>query len=86
MAASSAARRKKNSDYSKIDDSVNNRNDKTTQFNVARDKKINCILCKKLGQVAKNCYHLTKAHEVVSKKQIPNFVMQNQQLSNNYQQ
>ena len=40
-AASSALRRNKNSDDLKLDDSMNNRNNKTTQFNVARDKKIN---------------------------------------------
>ena len=42
LAASSALKRNKNSDYLKIDDFINNRNNKTTQFNVARDKNINC--------------------------------------------
>ena len=39
----------------------------------ARDKNINCIICKKSGHVAENCYHLTKAQEAVSKKQNPEF-------------
>ena len=47
LAASSALRRNKNSDYLKMDDCINNRNNKTTRFNVARDYNINCIICKK---------------------------------------
>ena len=69
-----------------MDDSTNDRNDETTWFNIARDNNINVIICKKPGHVAKNCCHLTKAKEAVSKKQNPDFSMQNQQLSNNYQQ
>ena len=49
LAASSVPRRNKNSDYLKMDDSINNRNYKTTRFNVARDNNINCIICKKTG-------------------------------------
>ena len=86
LTASSALRRNKDSDYSKMDDSINNRNDKTTWFNAARENNINCIICKKRGHVAENCYYLSKAQEVVSKKKNPHFFMQNQQLSNNYQQ
>ena len=55
-----------------MDNSINN---KTTQFNVVRDKNINCIMCEKPGHVAENCYHLTKAQETVSEKQNPNFIM-----------
>ena len=86
LAASSALWRHKNSDYLKMDDSINNRNNKTTRFDAARDSNINCIIYKKPGLVAENCYHLTKAQEAVSKKQNPNFVMQNQQLSTIYEQ
>ena len=86
MAASSALRRNQNSDYLKMDDSINNRKNKTTRFNVARDNNINCIVCKKPGHIAENCYHLTKAQEAISKTQILNFLMQNQQHSNNHQQ
>ena len=46
-----------------MDNSINNRNNKTTRFNVARDNNMNCITCKKPGHVAENCYHLTKAQE-----------------------
>ena len=46
MAASSALRRNKHSDYLEIDDSINNRNNKTTRFNVARDNNLNCIIYK----------------------------------------
>ena len=42
LAASSALRRNKNSDYLKMDDAINNTNNKTTRFNVARDSNINC--------------------------------------------
>ena len=66
-----------------MDDSINNRNNKTTRFNIARDNNINCILCKKPDHVAENCYHLINAQEAVSKNENPNFFMQNQQLSNN---
>ena len=48
-----------------MDDSINNRNNKTTRFNVARDYNINCIICKKPGHVGENCYYLTKAQEAV---------------------
>ena len=46
LAASSSLWRNKNSDYLKMDDSINNRNNKTTRFNVARDNNINCIIYK----------------------------------------
>ena len=65
---------------------INNRNNKTTRFNAARDNNINCIICKKPGHVVENCYHLTKAQKAISRKQNPNFFMQNQQPSNNHQQ
>ena len=68
-----------------MDDSINNRNNKTTRFNVAGDNNINCIICKKPGHVAENCYLLTKAQEAVSRKQNPNFLMHNRQPSNNHQ-
>ena len=44
------------------------------------------IICKKPSHFAETCYHLTKAQEAVSKKQTPNFFIQNQLHSNNYQQ
>ena len=69
-----------------MDASTNNRNNKRSRFNVARDNNINCIIFKKPGHVGEICYHSSKAQKVVSKKQNPNFVMQNQQLSNNYRQ
>ena len=68
-----------------MDDSINNKNNRATPSNVALDDNINCIISKKPDHVAENCYHLTKAQEVVSLKQNINFVKQNQQLSNNYQ-
>ena len=86
LAASSALRKNKNPDYLQMNDSINNRNNKRTRFNVARDNNIHCIICKKPGHFAENCYHLTKAQEAVARKQNPNFVMQNQQPSNNHQQ
>ena len=42
--------------------------------------------CKKPGHVAENGCHLTEAQEAVSKKQNPNFFIQNRQRRNNYQQ
>ena len=71
----------KNLDYLKMDDSINNRNNKSTWFNVGRGKNMNCIICKKPGHVDEYCYHLPKAEEEVSKKESPSFVMQNQQLT-----
>ena len=41
LAASSALRRNENSDYLKIDNSINNRNNKTTRFNGAEHNNIN---------------------------------------------
>ena len=69
-----------------MDDSINNRNSKTTRFNVAPGNKMNClIICEKPGHVAKNCY-MIKAQRVVSNKQNRNFVIQNLQRNNNYPQ
>ena len=58
-----------------MDGPINNRNNKTTRFNVARDSNINYIIYRKPRHVAENSYHLTKAQEAVSKKQNPNFVI-----------
>ena len=85
LAASYALRRNKNSDYLKMVDSIKNRNNITNRFNVARDNKKNCIICEKLGHVDENCNYLNKAQEVAFKKENPDFDMQNQQLSTNYQ-
>ena len=41
LAASSVLQRNKNSDYFKMYDSMNDRNNKTTRFNVARDNNLN---------------------------------------------
>ena len=70
LAASSALRRNENSDYLKMDDSINNKNNRTTWINVARDNNKNCIICKKPGHVAENCYHLTIGQEPAKKKLI----------------
>ena len=42
---------------------------------VAAARYTNCVICKKPGHVAENCYHLTKTQEAVSRKQNPNFFM-----------
>ena len=54
---------------------INNRDNKTSRFNIPGGKKINCLICDKPGHVAKNCYHLTKAQNAVSEKQNPNFAI-----------
>ena len=45
LAANSAIRRNKNTEYLKTDGPINNRNTKTTSFDVAREDKIIIIIC-----------------------------------------
>ena len=61
LAANSALRRNKNMDYLKSDESTNNKNNKTTRFNVALDNKTICLICKKPGHTTEKCFHLSKA-------------------------
>ena len=49
LAANSAPGRNKNINYLKTDVPMNNKNNKTTQFDVALEDKIVCLICKKPG-------------------------------------
>ena len=40
----------------KTEESTNNKNNKTTRFNVALEEKIICSICKKPGQQLKNVF------------------------------
>ena len=59
LAANSALRRNRNTDYSKTEESTNNKNDKNVQFNVALKDKIICLICKKPGHTTEKCFHST---------------------------
>ena len=69
LAAISAQRRNKNMEYSKGDEPNNNENNKVTRFNLAREDKIVCSICKKSGHATENFFHLRKAQEAVLNKQ-----------------
>ena len=65
LAANSALRKNKNMDYSKSDESTNNKNNKTTRFNVELDNKTICLICKQPGHTTEKCFYLSKAQEAV---------------------
>ena len=69
LAANSALRRNRNTDYLKPKESTNNKNNKTNQFNVALKYKIICLICKKQGHTTEKCFHLSKAQEGVLNNQ-----------------
>ena len=83
LAANSALRKNKNMEYLKSDEQTNNKNNKVTRFNVARDDKFVCLICKKPGQSTEKCFHLTKAQETVLNNEQQNFSYPNQQRYNN---
>ena len=47
LAANSALQRNRNTDYLGTEESTNNKNNKTTWFNVALEDKIICLICRK---------------------------------------
>ena len=51
-----ALRRNRNTDYSKPDESTNNKNNKTTWFNVALENQNICLICKKQVTKLKNVF------------------------------
>ena len=82
LAANSALRRNKNMEYSKNDEPTNNKNSKVTRFNVAREDKFVCLICKNPGHATEKCFHLSKAQKAVLNKQ-QKFLYPNQQRYNN---
>ena len=74
LAVNSALQKNRNTDYLKTDEPVNNKNTKTTRFNVALEDKIICLIYKKkLGHTTEKCFHLCKAREADLNKQQQNF-------------
>ena len=70
-------------EYLKSDEPIINKNSKVTRFNVAREDKIVCLICKKPGHATEKCFHLSRAQEAVPNKQ-QNFLYPNQQRCNNF--
>ena len=70
-------------EYLKSDELTNNKNNKVTWFNVAREDKFICLISKKPGHATERCFHLSKAQEVVLKNKQQNFSYPNQQRYNN---
>ena len=83
LAANSALRRNKNMEYSKSDEPTNNKNNKVTRFNVARENKFVCLNCKKSGHATEQFFYLSKAQEAVLNKQ-QNLLYHHQQRYNNF--
>ena len=55
--------------YSKSDEPTNNKNNKVTRFNVAREDKFLCLIFKKPGHATEKYFHLSKVQEAVLNKQ-----------------
>ena len=68
LASNSALRRKRNTDYLKIEDSTNNKNNKTSLFNVAFEDKIFWLICKEAGHTTAKYFYFSKAEEAVLNK------------------
>ena len=45
-------------EYSKSNEATNNKNNKVTRFNVAREDVTVCLICKKPGHAIEKCFHL----------------------------
>ena len=56
LAANSALRRNRNADYLKTKKSTNNKNNKTTRFNVALENKTIWFICRKPGHTTENVF------------------------------
>ena len=69
LAANSALRRNRNTDYLKTQERTNNKNNKITRFNSSLEDKIICLICKKSGHTTEKCFHLSKSQEKVLNKQ-----------------
>ena len=69
LAANSALRRNRNTDYLKTEVSTNDKNNETTRLNVALEEKIICLICKKPGHTNEKCFHLSNTQEAVFNKQ-----------------
>ena len=41
-------------------ESTNNKNNKTTLYNVALESKTICLICKQPGHATEKCFHLSK--------------------------
>ena len=80
LATNSALRKNKNMEYLKSDEQKNNR---VTRLNVAREDKFVCLICKELGHTTEKCFHLSKAQEAVLNNKQQNFSYPNQQRYNN---
>ena len=84
LAATSALRRNKNTDYFKTEESTNNnKNNKTTRLNVALENKTICLICKKLGHTTEKCFHLGKAQDAVLNNKQQNLLYPNNNFPNN---
>ena len=64
-------------EYSKSDEPTNNKNNKVTRFNVAREDKFVCLICKMQGHASEKCFHLSKAQDAVLNNKQKNFLHPN---------
>ena len=71
-------------EYLKSAEQTNNKNNEVTRFNVAREDKFICLICKKPGHATEKCYHLSKAQEAVLNNKQKKISYPNQQRYNNF--
>ena len=83
LAANSALRKNKNMECLKSEEQTNNKNNKVTRFNVAREDEFICLICEKPGHATEKCFHLGKAQEAVLNNKQQHFSYPNQQRYNN---
>ena len=70
-------------EYLKSDEETYNKNNKVTWFNVAREDKFVCLICKKPGHTTEKCFHLSKAQDAVLNNKQQNLSYPKQQRYNN---
>ena len=83
LAANFALRKNKNMECLKSEEQTNNKNNKVTRFDLAREDKFVCLICKKPGHTTEKCFHLSKAQDTVLNNKQQNFSYPNQQRYNN---
>ena len=71
-------------EYLKTDEQTNIKNNNVTRFNVSREDKFVCFICKKPGHTTENRFNLSKAQDAILNNKQKNFLYPNQQRYSNF--